>query len=108
MEKTSIGLDENIAGLLSYVLVWVSGLVIYLLETENKFVRFHALQSIITFGALMVAAIILGWIPAVGRIIGWAISALSFVLWIVLMVKAYQGEKYKLPIVGDIAEKRIG
>lgn len=108
MEKTSIGLDENIAGLLSYVLVWVSGLVIYLLETENKFVRFHALQSVITFGTLMVAGIVLGWIPVVGLIIGWAISVLSFVLWIVLMVKAYQGEKYKLPIVGDIVEKRIG
>ncbi|MFC1900989.1 DUF4870 domain-containing protein [Chloroflexota bacterium] len=107
MEKTSMGLDENIAGLLCYVLVWISGLAIYLLETENKFVRFHALQSIIAFGALMVTGIILGWIPVIGVVIGWAVSVLSFILWIVLMVKAYQGIKYKLPVIGDIAEKRV-
>ena len=50
MEKTSMGLDENVAGLLCYVLWWVSGLAIFLLETENKFVRFHAMQSIVVFG----------------------------------------------------------
>ncbi|MFC1921266.1 DUF4870 domain-containing protein [Chloroflexota bacterium] len=106
MKKTSIGLDENIAGLLCYALAWVSGLVILLLETENKIVRFHALQSIITFGVLMVAGIILGWIPVIGILTSWAISVLGFILWIVLMVKSYQGVKYKLPLVGDYAEKR--
>ena len=63
MEKTSIGLNENVAGLLCYVLGWISGLVFLLIESENKFVRFHALQSIIVFGALTVIQIILGWIP---------------------------------------------
>ena len=52
MEKTSTGLDENVAGLLCYVLGWVSGLVFILIEQENNFVRFHAMQSIIVFGAL--------------------------------------------------------
>jgi len=108
MEKTSIGLDENVAGLLCYVLGWISGLVFFLLETENKFVRFHAIQAIIVFGALTVAGIILGWIPVIGGFISWALSALGFILWIVLMVKAYQGARYKLPWVGDFAEKRAG
>ena len=104
MEKTSIGLDENIAGLLCYGLGWISGLVIFLLETENKFVRFHAMQSIIVFGILTILSLALGWVP----VLGWIIWILSVILWIVLMVKAFQGVKYKLPWVGDFAEKRAG
>jgi uncharacterized membrane protein len=103
--KTSTGLDENVAGLLCYVLVWVSGLVFFLIEKKNKFVRFHAMQSIIVFGVLFVASIVLGWIPFIGFVIGWLISILAFVLWIILMVKAYQGEKFKLPWAGNLAEK---
>ena len=105
MAKTSTGLDENVAGLLCYVLCWISGLVFILIEKENKFVRFHALQSIIVFGILTVASILIGWIPFIGWVIGGLISVLALVLWIVLMVKAYQGEKYKLPWAGDLAEK---
>ena len=110
MQKTSIGLDENIAGLLCYVLLWVSGLIIYLLETENKTVRFHAVQSIIVFGFLMIAGIVLGWIfswiPPLSIAISWIISVITFIMWVVLMVKAYQGVKYKVPWAGNIAEKR--
>jgi uncharacterized membrane protein len=105
MAKTSTGLTENVAGLLCYVLGWISGLVFFLIEKENKFVRFHALQSIIVFGVLFVAGFIIGWIPIIGWIIKWLICVLAFILWIVLMVKAYQGEKYKLPWAGNLAEK---
>ena len=108
MEKSSTGLDENIAGLLCYVLGWVSGLVFILLEQKSKFVRFHAVQSIYVFGALTIAAIVLGWIPLIGQVLFWLISVLGFILWIVLMVKAYQGVKYKLPWSGKLAEKRAG
>ena len=104
MEKSSTGLDENVAGLLCYVLGWVSGLVFFLLETENKFVRFHAIQSILVFGAIMVAGIVLGWIP----VIGWVIGLLGFVLWIILIIRAYQGVKFKLPWSGNLAEKWAG
>ena len=107
MAKTSVELDENVAGLLCYVLVWVSGLVFFLIEKKNKFVRFHALQSIIVFGVLFLACIIIGWIPFIGWVIAWLISVLAIVLWIVLMVKAYQGEKFKLPWAGNLAEKNI-
>ncbi len=108
MDKTSVGLDENVAGLLCYVLVWISGLAFFLLETENKFVRFHALQSIVVFGVLTVASLVLSFIPVVGGFFFAVIWLLGVVLWIVLMIKAYQGIRYKLPWAGDFAEKRLG
>jgi uncharacterized membrane protein len=108
MEKSSTGLEANIAGLLCYVLGWVSGLVFILIERESNFVRFHAIQSIYVFGAIFVASIVLSWIPVIGMVIGWLLWVLGVVLWIILMIKAYQGEKYKLPWAGDWAEKRAG
>jgi len=106
MAKSSTGLEENVAGLLCYLVTWVSGLIFFLIEKDSKFVKFHAMQSIITFGAL----IIIMWIAAVIPFVGWVISALAgiliLVLWIVLMIKAYQGEKFKLPWAGDLAEKQ--
>jgi len=108
MEKSSTGLEANIAGLLCYVLGWVSGLVFFLIEKESKFVRFHAIQSVYVFGAITVAGIVLGWIPVIGLVIGSLIWVLGVILWIILMIKAYQGEKFKLPMVGDWAEKRSG
>ena len=114
MDKTSTGLSENVAGLLCYVLGWISGVVFILIEQENKFVRFHAIQSIVTFGSITIVSIalsILGSIPFLGvvfDIANWIIGVLAFVLWIVLMVKAVQGTKYKLPWAGDFAEKRSG
>ena len=105
MEKSSTGLDENIAGLLCYVLGWVSGLVFFLLEQENKFVRFHAIQSILVFGVLNIALIVLGWIPVFGMVFSGLIGVLGFVLWIILIIRAYQGVKFKLPWSGNLAEK---
>ncbi len=107
MTKTSMGLDENIAGLLCYVIGWITGIVFLILEKEDQFVRFHALQSILTFLPLSVIAWLLGWIPFVGWVFAGLVWILIFILWIILMFKAYRGEKYKLPIVGDIAEKQI-
>ena len=104
MEKTSSGLDENIAGLLCYVLGWVSGIIFFLIEQDNKFVRFHATQSIIVFGIATVAGIILSFLP----FIGWLVPAISFILWVVLMVKAYQGIRYKIPWAGNLAERWAG
>ncbi|MCK4368090.1 MAG: DUF4870 domain-containing protein [Dehalococcoidales bacterium] len=105
--KTSTGLKPNVAGLLCYVGWWISGLVFLLLEKDNKFVRFHAMQSIVTFGVLNLSfSLIL--IPIIGWIISYLISVLAFVLWIILMIKAYQGQKYKLPWAGNFAEKQAG
>ena len=117
--KSSTGMQANIAGLLCYVLGWISGLVFFLIEKENKFVRFHALQSIIVFGALTVLQIAIGILIGLFTaihvyfltpILGFLYPILGLaglVLWIILMVKAYQGQKFKLPIAGDIAEKNV-
>lgn len=101
MAKGSTGVEANVAGLLCYVGWWISGLVFILIEKKDKSVRFHAMQSIIVFGILHLALIILGWIPIIGALLG----LLCLVLWIILMVKAYQGDKYKLPWAGNLAEK---
>ena len=110
---STTSLEPNVAGLLCYLAGWITGLIFILIEKENKFVRFHAMQSIVTFGALTVLWIVLSvigqvHIPVVSSLF-WIIDiiawVLGIVLWIVLMVKAYQGEKFKLPIAGDIAEK---
>jgi len=73
-EKTGTGLEPNVAGLLCYVLIWVTGLIFYLIEKENRFVRFHAMQSIIVFGTLTVASLILGVIPIIGWVISWLLG----------------------------------
>ncbi len=115
MEKTSLGMDENIEGLLCYVLGWITGIVFLVLEKDNKFVRFHAMQSIATFLPLSIIAWIIGsifvWLPFFGWAIAGMISTLIWILmlilWLILMFKAYQGEMYKLPVVGDFAENQI-
>ena len=105
MNKSSTGLDENVAALLCYVLGWISGIVFILLEQKSDLIRFHAVQSIIVFGVLSIAGSILSSIPFIGVLIGTGIGIITFVLWIVLMVKAYRGDKYKILWAGDFAER---
>lgn len=108
MEKSSIGLDSNVAGALAYALGWVTGVAFLLAERENRFVRFHALQSTLAFGALSVAWMVSLSIPIFGWLMAFVvIPPVSVVLWLFMMFKAYQGERYKLPVVGDMAEQRI-
>ena len=103
--KTSTGMEQNVAGLLCYLAGWITGLIFFLIEKENKFVRFHAMQSIITFGSLTVLFMVLGFIPILGWMLVPIVALVQLVLWILLMVKAYQGERFKLPVIGDLAEK---
>jgi uncharacterized membrane protein len=113
MAKTSIGMEQNFAGVLCYVLGWISGLYFILKEKENKFVRFHAMQSIVVFGAITVAFIvirILMLIPPLNLIllmITLLLCLFSVVLWVILMSYAYQERRYKLPWAGNFAEKKI-
>lgn len=80
---------------------------VYLDREGEHLVRFHAMQSIVTFGALTIVSIIISFIPFIGWILGWLISILGLILWIMLMIKAYQGQRYKLPWAGDFAEKWV-
>jgi uncharacterized membrane protein len=108
MDKSSIGLDSNVAAALAYAMGWVTGVAFLLTERENRFVRFHALQSTIAFGALSIAWMVALSIPIFGLFFAFfVIPPLSVGLWLFLMFKAYQGDRFKLPIVGDMAEQRM-
>lgn len=102
-EKKGTGLPKNTAAALSYVLGWVTGIIFLLIE-KDPFVRFHAMQSIITFGVLM----LLSFVPLVGWILSPLVAIVGFVLWLVLIFKAYQGEEFKLPVIGEFAKKQLG
>ncbi len=105
--KTSTGLQENVAGLLCYVAGWVSGIVFLILEKENQLVRFHAWQSIAVFGVYSVVVIVLSFIPVIGWVISWLLGVGAVILWIVLMMKAYRGQKYMVPWAGKFAESQL-
>ena len=104
--ETTTGLAPNVAGLLCYVGWWISGIVFVVLEKKSTFVRFHAWQSIVTFGVLTVVQIAIAVIPFVGWILSPLVWILSVVLWILLMVQAGSGKMWKLPWVGNWAEKQ--
>jgi uncharacterized membrane protein len=109
------GLSENVAGLLCYLLGWVTGLIFFLID-KRPFVRFHAAQSIVVFGGLTVIRIVLSMLFISGGLAGfsagvgilWLVSLVGLVLWILLMVKAYQGEKYRVPLAADLADQIFG
>ncbi len=112
-------MSENVAGLLCYVLGWITGLIFYFVD-KRPFVRYHATQSIVTFGGLHIISIVLGWFFgfsllaggfgafSLGLAVYWLVELAAFVLWIVLMVKAYQHDRFRVPIAADLAEKLFG
>lgn len=111
--KSVFGLEQNLAAALSYVFVFFSGFIVLILERENKFVRFNALQSIFWFLLLMIFSwviTLLTGIPFLGWFLGiiltpvrFAITIASIVSWIVLVYKSLQNEVFKLPIIGEVA-----
>jgi uncharacterized membrane protein len=106
-----MGMQPNVEAGLSYLFGWITGLIFFLMEKQNRFVRFHAMQSILFFGGLTVIQIILnviGNFPIIGVftfLLGSLVWLIGFVGWIVLMIFGFQGKYFKLPIVGDYAEK---
>jgi uncharacterized membrane protein len=122
--KSSTGLDENIAALLAYVFGWISGLIFFLIEKDSKLVRFHAMQSLLFNVGVGVLCFIL-WIiffviyfianqvaSAMGSVIGllgmllWLVLGVCILAaWILCLVRAYQGQYFKLPVIGNLAEK---
>jgi uncharacterized membrane protein len=112
-------MQENVAGLLSYALFWVTGLIFYFID-QRPFVRFHAKQSIVLFGGLSVLRVILGFFLGAslvaGGMAGFSLGVALFdllylaglVLWIICMIKAYQGERFRVPVAADLADKIFG
>ena len=119
--KSVFDLDENVAAALSYVLGPISGIFVLVMERENKFVRFHALQSTLWFLLLMVLwwviTIVFGfvtWIPLVGwvfRLIRGLVFGVGGLIYffskLILIFKAYQNETYKIPFIGEAVYNQI-
>lgn len=115
---TSTGLAPNVAGALSYVLGPITGVVLFVLEKENRFVRFHAAQSImvgVVFIALSIGLSILSTVLAFIPVLGWILALLlslglavaGFVLWLILMWKAFSGYEWSAPVAGGLARKMV-
>ena len=113
------GLAPNIASLLCYICMPITSIIFLIIEKENQDVRFHAWQGtefgvgyIILIIALELLAAILGAIASVlGIIVGFFVPIVglaAFVVWIVCLIKAYQGERWRIPVVGDFAAKKAG
>jgi uncharacterized membrane protein len=117
--STSTGLAPNVAGALAYLLGPITGILFLVLEKENRFVRFHAAQSVVlsvVWIALSIVLSVLGSILAAVPLLGWLVSLLMslvvglafFVLWLVLMFRAYQGVEWEVPGAGAQARRLIG
>lgn len=104
-DKRPLGLDENLVGLLCYLGGPITGVLFLILEKENLFVKFHAVQSIIVFIALYVVSLVIGYIPFIGWALAPLVSLLGLIVWIVLMVKAYKHEWYRFPVIGNISKE---
>ena len=115
---SSTGIEPNIAAALSYMLGLITGIIFLVLEKDNKYVRFHAAQSIatsviiivISIGVSMVSSVlvfipVLGWLAVLILTLGLSIG--TFILWVLLMIKAYQGEEWELPVAGGFARRMI-
>jgi uncharacterized membrane protein len=124
IEKSSTGLDANLAALLSYVFGWVSGLVFFLIEKESRLVRFHAMQSILLNIVVVVVGFLLWIVTFIFVVIGmqlpdimgslmWLVATLIWLVycvgiliaWVMCLIRAYQNQYFKLPVIGNMAEK---
>ncbi|HUO35304.1 MAG TPA: DUF4870 domain-containing protein [Candidatus Acidoferrum sp.] len=109
------GIEENVAGLLSYLLGWLTGLVFFLIDKRPN-VQFHARQSIVVFGGLTIIHIFVMPVWGISTLAGWGIFGMiaflidivGFVLWIVCMIKAYQGQRFRVPLAADLSDKIFG
>ena len=105
--ETSLGIEENVAGLLTYLTFWITGIVFLLIEKENSFVRFHAMQSIVVFVPLTILSLTVGALPFFGGFLDSVLWIIGISLWLFLMYQAFQGRRYKLPIAGNYAESKL-
>jgi uncharacterized membrane protein len=100
-KKTTAEAKGNVTAALTYLFGWLTGLIFLLTEKEDDFVRFHAAQSIVVFGSVT----IISFVPLIGQLLALILWPVSLVLWIVLMVKAYNNEKFELPFISGFAKK---
>ena len=107
MGKTAARLPEHLEGMLCYLLGWVTGLLFLLIERENAFVRFHAFQSLLASLVLLTASSMARLLPVVGGVVSLMVGLVGLATGLLLMAKAYQGERFKLPILGAFVEDQL-
>ncbi|WP_327205136.1 DUF4870 domain-containing protein [Paenibacillus sp. Soil522] len=105
-DGSSTGLDPKVAGLLCYLGGFVTGIIFLILEKRSRFVKLHAVQSVVVSVALIVLNILFGFIPLIGWLLGLLLAPVSFILWIGLMLLTLQGKLSKLPVIGDWSEQQ--
>ena len=101
VSKSESKAEGNLPAAITYFAGWITGLIFLLTEKEDDFIRFNAAQSMVVFGALNVLSLI----PLLGQLLLIVIVPLGVVLWIVLMYKAYNNEKFELPVAADLAKQ---
>lgn len=117
-QNDTTGLDHNIASMMCYILFPLTGIAFLVVEKKDQRVRFHAWQSIFLFGGLVVSVLALWILEAIlgalagflGAIVGFLVKLVflgGFALWVVSVVKSYQGETWKIPVIGEMAEKQM-
>jgi uncharacterized membrane protein len=104
-DKSGTGLSKNVAGALSYVLGPITGVIFLVLEAD-PYVRFHAMQSIVFSVAVFVVNMVLG-ITIILALFVPILSVVWFIVWLVLIYKAWMGEEWELPIVGNFARRLL-
>jgi uncharacterized membrane protein len=115
---TAGAMADNVAGMLAYITI-IPSIIFLVMEPHNKnrFVRFHSFQNLFFFGAIIICwiaftilSMMLAFIPILGHLViallWFALSIGSFILWIVMLLKANGGQMWKLPFIGDMAEKQ--
>jgi uncharacterized membrane protein len=105
--KSSSGLEPNLAAAVAYLGGIITGVVLLVVEKQDRYVRFHAMQSTVTFIAVLVVHLILTGVPVIGWVLYVPFIVGVAVLWVVLMIKAFKGERYKLPYIGDFVENQL-
>lgn len=123
-DASATGLDSNLAGALTYLLGFVTGIIFLVIEKEDAYVRWHAAQSIAVFGGLLVLnvgltvvgivlglaldGILGGLIGLVLSLVGLVVGLASLVAWVGLMVTAYQGKTVRVPVFAGLADRILG
>lgn len=105
--KSSTGLPDNVAATLCYLFAFIGGIAFLAVEKRSRFVLFHSLQSVLAFGVVMIAHVLSGFIPLIGPLIAGLVSIVTVVMWVVLLFTSLQGKWFKLPWIGDIAERQL-
>src|SRR5688500_20314744 len=101
-DSSSTGLEPNLAAALAYLAGFITGIVLLVVEKKNGYVRFHAMQSTVLFIVVLGLSIAVSAFPLVGPLLyAFILFPAVVILWLVMMFKAYNGERFKLPVVGD-------